>query len=120
MPIPRVRINVELDRPRTLVISLNALCKAEEVTGESFLAGEPAFSSIRVMRALVWAGLLHEDPTLTLDQVGDLIEEAGTDVILGKIITAYSASMPEADEDGEGDDEESDPPTPQPGAVFGR
>lgn len=118
MPIPRVKISVQLDKPRTLVISFNALCKAEEVTGQSFLVGEPAFSSMRVMRALVWSGLLHEDPTLTLDQVGDMIEAAGADVILSQIMAAYMAAMPEPDEEGDG--EPSDPPSPQPGEIFGQ
>lgn len=33
------------------------------------------FSTSEV-RALLWAGLLHEDPALTLDQAGDLLDEA--------------------------------------------
>ena len=61
MSLPRVKVPLRLDRERTLVISFNALCLAEEVTGINFLMGEFTFSSVRVMRALVWAGLIHED-----------------------------------------------------------
>jgi len=123
MSVPRVKIQVALDKPRTLIISFNALCKAEEVTGQSFLVGDPAFSSMRVMRAMVWAGLLHEDPLLTIEQVGDMIEEAGAEVILGQIMLAYQAALPDPAKDGEeeeGDDEPSDPLSRQPGEIFGQ
>lgn len=108
--MPRVKIPLRLDRDRTIILSFNALCRAEEVTGVNFLMGEVTFSSVRIMRALVWAGLLHEDPILTLEQVGDMIEEAGADKISGLIISAYVAAMPEVKDDGEeGDDDDVDP-----------
>jgi hypothetical protein len=103
MSLPRVKVQLRLDRDRTLVLSFNALCLAEEVTGINFLMGEVTFSSLRVMRALVWAGLLDEDPTLTLAAVGDMIEEAGADKVANAIISAYHKAMPDADEEGDGD-----------------
>lgn len=107
MPLPRVTVPLRLDRDRTLVLSFNALCQAEEVTGINFLMGEFTFSSVRVMRALVWSGLLHEDPTLNLEEVGDMIEEAGADKIAKKIIKAFAAAMPKVKPE---DEDESDPP----------
>lgn len=117
MTIPRVRVPVQLDKPRTLVLSLNALCKAEEVTGINLLVGEPAFSSMRIVRALVWAGLLHEDPTLTLETVGDMIEGAGAEHVLDAIMLAYMRANEEVDQ-GE-DAEPADPTSPQPGETSG-
>lgn len=108
MSLPRVQIPLRLDRERTLVISFNALCQAEEVTGINFLMGEFTFSSVRVMRALVWAGLIHEDPNLTLPEVGDLIEEAGADKVARVIIDAFAAAMPKTKPE---DEDETDPPT---------
>lgn len=108
MSLPRVKVPLRLDRDRTLVLSFNALCRAEEVTGCNFLMGEVTFSSIRVLRALVWAGLQHEDPTLTLEEVGDMIEEAGADDVSRAIITAYAKAMPDATEAE--DDDDADPP----------
>ncbi len=107
MSIPRVKIPLRLDRERTLIVSFNALCQAEEVTGINFLMGEFTFSSVRVMRALEWAGLIHEDPNLTLPQVGDLIEEAGADKIARVIIDAFAAAMPKAKPE---DEDDTDPP----------
>lgn len=121
MSIPSVRVAVTLDKPRTLVIDFNALCRVEEVTGQSMLVGAPAFSSMIVLRALTWAGLLHEDPTLTLEAVGAMLGDADSGEMLDSIMEAYNAAMPEQDDDDEEDDsEESDPLKPQPGEVFGQ
>lgn len=109
MSLPRVKVPLRLDRDRIIVLSFNALCRAEEVTGCNFLMGEVTFSSIRVMRALVWAGLLYEDPTLTLEAVGDMIEEAGADKVSLAIIAAYAKAMPDAVATEEGED--TDPQT---------
>jgi hypothetical protein len=78
------------------------------VTGINFLMGEFTFSSVRVMRALVWAGLLHEEPTLTIEAVGDMIEEAGADNVAKTIIEAFAAAMPKVTPE---DVENVDPPT---------
>lgn len=78
MPKPFVVIN--LDRPRRLRYSMNALVNVEEVLGKpvgqivsEFNEGLFGFKDIR---AILWAGLLHEDPGLTPEQVGDMIDEA--------------------------------------------
>lgn len=106
MSLPRVKVQLRLDRVRTLVLSFNALCRAEEVTGINFLMGDFTFSSVRVLRALVWAGLIHEDPSLTLEGVGDMIEEAGTDNVGNAIIEAYAKAMPDANiKEGEEDED---------------
>ena len=120
MSIPEVRVPLQLDRPRILILDFNALCRVEEVTGVSLLVGQPAFSSMRMMRALVWAGLLHQDPTLTLEFVGNLIQEADAEEVLGAIMNAYDVAMPEPDTSEEGAPEGADPTSPQPGEVFGQ
>ena len=106
MSLPRVTVPLRLDRDRTLVLSFNALCRAEEVTGINFLMGDFTFSSVRVMRALVWSGLLHEDPSLSLEEVGDMIEEAGADGIAKQIIAAFVAAMPKVKTGDTNDDED--------------
>lgn len=59
-----------------------------------FLSGSP-----KAIRALLWAGLIHEDKDLTIDDVGKFPPNL-TDVSL-KIIEALAPSMPETDEDEE-------------------
>lgn len=78
MPKPFVTIN--LDRPRRLRYTMNALVNMEEALGKpigqiisEFNAGVFGFKDIR---AIIWAGLLHENPDLTQEQVGNIIDEA--------------------------------------------
>jgi hypothetical protein len=120
MSIPLVRVLIQLDKPRTLILDFNALCRVEEVTGVSMLIGEPAFSSMRMMRALVWAGLLHEDPSLTVEHVGKLLGEADASDVLEKIVTAYAVSMPDAEVNEEGESEDSDPINSPHGETSGQ
>ena len=119
MALPQVRIPVDLDRPRTLVLDFNALCKVEEVTGINLLVGEAAFSSMRMVRAMVWAGLLHEDPTLSLHRVGEILQTSNMEKILDAIVKAYDAAMPEPEPDAEAPSD-SDPTNPQPGGASGQ
>lgn len=78
MPKPFVTIN--LDRPRRLRYTMNALISMEEALGKpigqlisDYNTGTIGFKDMRI---IIWAGLLHENPDLTLEQVGDMIDEA--------------------------------------------
>lgn len=78
MPKPFVMVN--LDRPHKLRYTTNALVSMEEILSKpigqivtEFSAGLFGFKDIR---AILWAGMLHEDPKLTPEQVGDMIDEA--------------------------------------------
>jgi hypothetical protein len=65
---------VTLDRERTLRMDFNALAKAEELTGKNFIDAATWRSlSIRDYRALIFACLVHEDPALTLESVGQMV-----------------------------------------------
>lgn len=98
-------------------IDWNAIALAEEAARCSYLdildafssaPGEPLRVSIRIVRALLWAGLQRSHPRVSLDDAGDLIGALGplraVDVVLG----ALSAVLP-VPEDG---DPPADPPTP--------
>jgi len=65
---------IKLDRERTLRIDANALADAEEKLGAPILEkiGRGRLG-IREIRALLWAGLCHEDAELTLERAGDFI-----------------------------------------------
>lgn len=78
MPKPFTMIN--LDRPRKLRYSTNALVAMEEALGQpigtvmhSFEIGAVGFKDIRT---ILWAGLIDGDPSLTQEQVGDMMDEA--------------------------------------------
>ncbi|HXM32295.1 MAG TPA: hypothetical protein VN921_01485 [Chthoniobacterales bacterium] len=104
-------VAIQLDKERRLLYDVNALIALGEelnlnlMTKEGWeeLAGKmeapppahmsdapepvfvPAVPSFKRVRAIVWAGLLHEDPTLTVRQVGAMLNP----VDLGPVIKAY-------------------------------
>lgn len=69
-PIP-----ITLDKPRTFLLDLRAMARAEQALAKYW--GEKRISLIKIFQAgdmgvtelthLLWAGLLHEEPTLTYD-----------------------------------------------------
>ena len=58
-------VTINLDKPRTLRYGINALVKVEDLS----------HVGIKDLLIIVYAGLCHEDKTLTLEKVGDLIDE---------------------------------------------
>lgn len=86
-------VEIVLDRPRRLRFGFNADSAFEEATGQTlsgimFRAGQAenkesgsacTVIGFRLLRAMVWAGLRHEDPTLTIEAVGDLLDLASGD-----------------------------------------
>jgi hypothetical protein len=66
---------INLDKPRTLRFGINALAKIEDVTGKPLMHLDLNSIGIKDLLAIVYSGLYHEDKNLTIDQVGDLIDE---------------------------------------------
>ncbi len=69
-------VQVTLDRPRALRYSINAIAELERVLGQPIgeIVGAMRALSIMTIRAMVWAGLRHENSRLTLDGAGLLID----------------------------------------------
>jgi hypothetical protein len=102
---------IELDKKRNLVFDYEAMIQIEEA-----LPGESTFNpdfwakiTAKKMRVILWAGLLYEDPTLSIDQVKAFIKGKNPAEITQKIMVAWGLSKPEPKED----DEPADPPTPE-------
>lgn len=68
-------ITIILDKPRTLRYGMNALAKIEDITGKSIIALDLNKVGIKDLLAIIYGGLYHEDKTLTIEKVGDLIDE---------------------------------------------
>jgi len=98
-------VPVELDRVRHLRLDCGALADAEEQTGRSYLLQGPM--SHRDIRAILWAGLRHEDPKLTMEQVGRMVTNRNVNAVLKAIGQAMRDGMAE----------EEDEETPQTGAA---
>ena len=111
-------VSITLDKARTLRYDVNALIDLGDALGLNLMTKEgweellgkmvtptpttmedqpePVFvtePSFQKVRAIVWAGLRHEDETLTLRQVGALLDPAD----LGPVITAYTDAFQAAD-----------------------
>ena len=70
-------INIDFGgRVRTLRMDFNAICDLEQHFGKgiSHIFAEENIG-LSTIRAFYWAGLRHEDKSLTLLQVGDFIQD---------------------------------------------
>lgn len=93
------KIPITLDKDRTLCYSTYSLWQLEKATGLNALDGSifGLFKNISAgnLSLLTWAGLIHEDKTLTAEQVSEMIPVSGMDSVLEKVAAAWKASMPE-------------------------
>lgn len=64
-------VYIELDKKRRLSYGLNAMCALEDAGVK--LVTTKDLERPRVFRAVLWAGLLEEEPTLTPEQVGAMV-----------------------------------------------
>lgn len=81
---------------RTIKFTLNAMAELEDRYGSV----EEAFkqldnNSIKAVRCILWAGLIHEDPDLTEQQVGNLIDIQYMQELMASLGEAFDADMPE-------------------------
>ena len=67
-------VTINLDRPRTLRYGMNALATIEDITGKSILSLDLNNVGVKDLLAIVYGGLYHEDKTLTIEKVGELID----------------------------------------------
>ena len=66
---------IELDKPRTLRYGLNALVTIEEQIGRPLTGLDFNNVSVKDLRAILYAGLFHEDKELTPEKVADLVDD---------------------------------------------
>lgn len=81
---------------RTIKFTLNALAELEDRYGsvdEAFKQLDN--NSIKAVRCILWAGLIHEDPELTEQQVGNLIDIQYMQELMASLGEAFDADMPE-------------------------
>jgi len=110
-------VAIQLDRERHLLYDVNALIALGEELGLNLMTKEgweelagkmetpapahmtdtpkpvfvPAVPSFKKVRAIVWAGLLHEDPTLTVLQAGALLNPTDLAPVIKAYIEAWDA-----------------------------
>ena len=94
--------DIELDKPRRLLIDFNAMCNFEEATGKAFLEFADSMTAgtapMKDIRALLWACLIHEDKSLSIEKVGELFTYSTVQEVVMKLLEAFKANMPEKEE----------------------
>ena len=103
--MPRVKqrnneVIIDLDKPRSLRFDLNSMAAYEDATGKSAFAIGDNISATSI-RALLWACLIHEDDTLTIEQVGRLIHTGNMQDITTKINKLVQTSTDTGEESEE-------------------
>ena len=98
MPQPVPLIPIMLDKPRNLRFGYNAICDYETVSGERFTNLSKNELTCSQLRVLLWASLRHEDPTLTLEMVGDMMGFSGLSEIAKDVTKAIAAALPDQKE----------------------
>jgi hypothetical protein len=82
-----------------LCYDFNAIIAYEEKSGENILvAFEPDNMTPTKMRQLLWAGLLRENPEITLEQTGALAGYVDMARISNAIVSALLGSRPDPEE----------------------
>lgn len=90
-----VKITLRDGVEREIRFTLNAMAELEDKYGSveaAFKALEK--NSIKAVRFVLWAGLMHEDPELTEMQVGNLIDTTYMQELMGSVNTAFNGDMP--------------------------
>lgn len=104
IPINRPRlvkpVPIVLDRERHMVMDFAAMDAFEDATGFSAWGREAWDGNPRRVAALIWAALLHEDPTLTLDEVKRMpaMTLSNMAYLTERLGELWGETMPEADQ----------------------
>lgn len=97
---PHGEVTIVLDRPRTIRMKYKTIALAEGQLGRPFPSLNLSSLGVREYAALLWASLVHDDPSLTLDDMYAFMDEHGLAYISAKLIEAIASAWPK---DGDGD-----------------
>lgn len=92
-------VPIMLDRERNLRFDLNAFANLEEAFGSIDTAlKNMEQGSVKAVRAILWAALVHEDPTLTQQYIGSLLSVSELEAVAAKLTEAITGVMPTQEE----------------------
>ncbi|MDD4986931.1 MAG: hypothetical protein PHQ43_14380 [Dehalococcoidales bacterium] len=91
-------VTITLDKERHLLFGLRAMKLIEKVTGKNVLSGEfwksPTAADLSVM---LWACLKHEDDSLTIEKVDELVDKFSSITVISETIAkAWGNAIPES------------------------
>ena len=94
-------VPIKLDRERRLLVNFNALAHLEAKTKRSVMVKE-SWASMKFgdVRLMLTVSLQQEDPTLTEQRVGKLLNMGNLPYVVGQVTKAWQMGM-SGDEEGE-------------------
>ena len=88
---------VELDKARKLRYDLNAVCEIEEQLNVPISQLGDLEANARNIRLLLWAGLVWDDPELTVASVGKMVSFVRFGYVCDKVNEAMSQGLGRAE-----------------------
>lgn len=82
-------VTVSLDKLRNLKFTTNALAELEDTLGQPVTQLNAETVGIKTLRAMLWAGLLHESPDLSITEAGALMDDGD----LSEVSTRLSEAL---------------------------
>jgi hypothetical protein len=97
-------VTIMLDKERHLKFGFRAMRAFEKETGKNLLKMKLDISEFNATELMIvlWACLLHEDKTLSLDDGIDILDKSDLVSLSTKMMEAINAAAPEKEE-GDGD-----------------
>ena len=92
----KVPITLADGKPRNLLYKFNALVELVETLGFDIMNIQSAISGpgmLKAIRGILWAGLIHEDKALTIEEAGDLIEFSQIDELTKAMLEALDVAF---------------------------
>jgi hypothetical protein len=86
----RGMVAIELDKKRNLRYTMNALAEIEDRLGVPLSEMGNVKMTIKNVRVILWAGLIHEDKELTPEDVGDMVDISNFEEVQEKVAEAFS------------------------------
>lgn len=95
-----IKITLNDGVERTLKFTLNALAELEDSYGsvQSAFDKLEQDNSMKALRTILWAGFLHEDDSLTEQQVGNLIDLEYMSDLVDSLNQAFESDMAKEEE----------------------
>lgn len=98
-------VELTLDKPRKLRYTWRSIRRLHNEYGVNILdMKEESFTNPDTISKILWAGLVWDDPDLTVDALDDLIELRQLATISGKVSEAISTQMGETSDPTSGSD----------------
>lgn len=97
--LPGAIVKINLDKERHLRMTLGGMRKFQEITGRSLLKGEFQPDNESDLIAFIWSCLIWEDRTITVEDIGYLLDFARLAELTAAIQQAWGLAIPEVKDD---------------------